>query len=43
MRFKRKAISTWSGKPLKFVDEFTYLDINILSTEIDVALHRVKV
>ena len=36
------AISTLIGKPLKFVDQFTYLDSNISSTEIDVRIHLAK-
>ena len=35
-------ISILNGKLLKFVDKFTYLDSNILSTESDVKLHREK-
>ena len=34
MRFKQEGtISTFSGKPLKLRDQFTYLDSNISSTE----------
>ena len=33
MCFKQGTITTLSGKPLKLVDLFTYLDSNILSTE----------
>ena len=39
---KTGAISTLSGKPLKFVDQFTYLRSNISSTESDVNIHLVK-
>ena len=39
MCFKLKvAIPTLGGKPLKLVDHFTYLGINISSTESDVSL-----
>ena len=37
-----KAISTLNGKPLKFVDQFTYLGSNISSTENDVNISLVK-
>ena len=43
MGFKQeRAISTLSGKPPKFIDQFTYLSNNISSTESDVNLHLVK-
>ena len=34
--FKQGVISTLSGRPIKLVDKFTYLDSNISSTESDV-------
>ena len=37
------AICTLRGKSLKSVDQFTYLDCNISSTEMDVNTHPVKV
>ena len=43
MHFKQRGvISIWSGKPLKLVDQFTYLGSNISSTESDVKLHIKK-
>ena len=41
--FKQKeTISSLSGKPLKLVDQFTYLDSNISSTESAVNIHLAK-
>ena len=40
---KERVISTLSCKPLKFIDQFTYLDSKILSTENDVNIHLEKV
>ena len=42
MSFKRGAISTQSGEPLKLVDKFTYLGSSISSTESDVDIRLVK-
>ena len=42
MRFKQKAISAFSNKPLKLVDQFTYLCSNISSTESDVDILLAK-
>ena len=43
MCFKQKgAISTPSSKPLKSIDQFTYLSSNISSTESDVNIYLVK-
>ena len=43
MYIKQKgAISTLSGKPLKLVDQFTYLSSNIPSTERDINIHFAK-
>ena len=43
MRFKQEgAISILSGKPLKLVDQFTYLNSNISSTETDVNICQTK-
>ena len=40
MWFKQEGtISTLSGRPLKFMDKFTYLNSNISSTERDVNIH----
>ena len=39
----KKIISTLSGKPLKLVDQFTYLGSNISSTESYVYIRQVKV
>ena len=42
--FKREeAIFILSGKPLKLLDKFKYLDNNISSTEIDVNIRLAKV
>ena len=35
-------MSTLSGKPLKLVDKFIYLNSNVLSTESDVNIRQVK-
>ena len=35
-------MSTSSGKPLKFVDQFSYLSSNISSTESDVSIYLTK-
>ena len=40
--FKKGAISTLSGQPLKLVDHFTYLGINISSTEGDANISLAK-
>ena len=40
--FKQVAISTFSGKPLKLVEQFTCLGSNISSTESDVNIHVAK-
>ena len=43
MPFKLKgALSTLRGKPLKFVDQFAYLDSNISSTKSDVNICLMK-
>ena len=43
MCYKQKgAISTKSGRPLKLVDQFTYLDSSISSTESDVSIRLPK-
>ena len=43
MCFKQKrAISNSSSKPLKLVNQFTYLDCNISSTESDVSICLAK-
>ena len=43
MCFKQKgAISTQNDKPLKFIDQFTYLGSNISSTESDVNIRLEK-
>ena len=43
MCFKQKrAISTFSGELVRFVDKFTYLGSNILSTEKDVNIRQAK-
>ena len=40
MSIKQKgAFSIWSGKPLKFIDQFTYLGSNISSTESNINIH----
>ena len=36
------AISTLSGKPLKSVNQFTYLSSNISSTKSNISIHIVK-
>ena len=42
-RFKQEGtISTLSGKPLKLVDQFTYLSNNISSTESDINIYLAK-
>ena len=38
---QEEAISTLSSKPLKLVDQFTYLGSNISSTESDVNIHAI--
>ena len=43
MCFKQGAISTLSGKPMKLLDHFTYLNRNISSTESDVNMCHPKV
>ena len=44
MCFKQKGvISTQSGKPLKFADQFTYFGSNISSNESDVNIRLAKV
>ena len=43
MCFKHEGvISTFSGKPMKLVDQFTYLGRNILSTESDANIRLTK-
>ena len=42
MCFKQGAISILNGKPLKLVDQFTYISSNISSTESDVNIHIEK-
>ena len=42
MCFKQGAISHLYRKPLKSVDQFTYLASNISSTESDVNIHRIR-
>ena len=42
MCFKRGAIPTLSGRPLKLVDQFAYLSSNISSSESDITLCLVK-
>ena len=39
---QKRAISTLSGRPLKLVDQFTYLGSNISSTEMDDHIHLPK-